>query len=60
LTHIYRERDAAVNQRRQALDTAMHSVEQAADPQTEAAMCGLVFACGDDCIEHFLDLMENL
>jgi hypothetical protein len=32
-----REREAAVNERRQALDTAMRSVEQTADPQTEAA-----------------------
>jgi hypothetical protein len=33
-----REREAAVNDRRQALDTAMHAVEQTADPQTEAAI----------------------
>jgi hypothetical protein len=33
-----REREVAVNDRRQALDTAMHSVEQAADPQTKAAI----------------------
>jgi hypothetical protein len=33
-----REREAAVNERHQALDTAIHSVEQAADPQTEAAI----------------------
>jgi len=35
---VCREREAAVNERRQALDTAMQSVEQAADPQTEAAI----------------------
>jgi len=33
-----REREAAVNERRQALDAAMHSVGRAADPQTEAAI----------------------
>ncbi|TMJ56095.1 MAG: hypothetical protein E6G85_01905 [Alphaproteobacteria bacterium] len=33
-----REREAAVNDRRQALDIAMHAVEQTADPQTEAAI----------------------
>jgi hypothetical protein len=33
-----REREAAVNERRQALDTAMHSVERTADPQTDAAI----------------------
>ena len=33
-----REREAAVNERRQAVDVAMHSVEQTADPQTEAAI----------------------
>jgi len=33
-----REREAAVNERRQALDTAMRSVEQRADPQTDAAI----------------------
>ena len=33
-----REREAAVNDRRQALDTAMRSVEQTADPQTDAAI----------------------
>jgi hypothetical protein len=32
-----RERESAVTERRQALDAAMHSVEQTADPQTEAA-----------------------
>jgi hypothetical protein len=32
-----REREAAVNERRQALDTAMRSIERTADPQTEAA-----------------------
>jgi hypothetical protein len=33
-----REREAAVNDRRQAVDVAMRSVEQTADPQTEAAI----------------------
>jgi hypothetical protein len=33
-----REREAAVNDRRQALDTATRSVEQTADPQTNAAI----------------------
>ncbi len=33
-----REREAAVNERRQALDTAVHSVEKTADPQTDAAI----------------------
>jgi hypothetical protein len=33
-----REREAAVNERRQAVDVAMRSVEQRADPQTEAAI----------------------
>lgn len=33
-----REREAAVTDRRQALDVAMHQVEQTADPQTEAAI----------------------
>ena len=33
-----REREAAVNERRQALDAAMQSVGQAADPQTDAAI----------------------
>jgi len=33
-----REREAAVNERRQALDIAMRSVEQTADPQTAAAI----------------------
>jgi hypothetical protein len=32
-----REREAAVTERRQAVDVAMRSVEQTADPQTEAA-----------------------
>jgi hypothetical protein len=50
-----REREAAVNDRRQALDTAMHAVEQTADPQTEAAIHvvawmsrGLLRPTGDD------------
>jgi len=33
-----REREATVNERRQALDAAMHSVERTADPQTDAAI----------------------
>jgi hypothetical protein len=33
-----REREAAVAERRQAVDVAMHSVEHTADPQTEAAI----------------------
>jgi len=33
-----REREVTVNERRQALDAAMKSVEQSADPQTEAAV----------------------
>src|SRR5205814_272432 len=33
-----REREAAVNERRQALDAAMKSVEQTADPQSDAAI----------------------
>jgi len=33
-----REREAAVAERRQILDTAMASVGQAADPQTDAAI----------------------
>jgi hypothetical protein len=33
-----REREAAVAERRQAVDVAMHSVEQTADPQTDAAI----------------------
>lgn len=33
-----REREQTVSDRRQALDAAMHSVEQTADPQTEAAI----------------------
>ena len=33
-----REREAAVNERRQALDSAMRSVERTADPQTQAAI----------------------
>jgi hypothetical protein len=32
-----REREATVTERRQALDGAVHSVEQTADPQIEAA-----------------------
>lgn len=34
---ICRQREETVNERRRALDTAMHSIEQTADPQTEAA-----------------------
>ena len=33
-----REREASVAERRQAVDTAMHSVEETADPQTNAAI----------------------
>jgi hypothetical protein len=33
-----REREAAVVERRQAVDAAMHTVEQTADPQTDAAI----------------------
>jgi len=33
-----RERETTVNERRQALDVAMHSVEKTADPQTDAAI----------------------
>jgi hypothetical protein len=33
-----REREAAVNERRQTLDSAMRSVERTADPQTQAAI----------------------
>jgi hypothetical protein len=33
-----REREAAVAERRQAVDAAMHSVEETADPQTNAAI----------------------
>ena len=33
-----RERETTVNERRQALDAAMHSVERTADPQTDAAI----------------------
>jgi hypothetical protein len=33
-----REREAAVAERRQAVDVAMRSVEQTADPQTDAAI----------------------
>jgi hypothetical protein len=33
-----REREAAVNERHQALDAAMQAVGQAADPQTDAAI----------------------
>ena len=36
--HFCREREAAVNERRQTLDTAMQAVEQTADPQTDAAI----------------------
>jgi len=50
-----REREAAVNERRQALDVAMHQVEQIADPQTDAAVRvvawisrGILRPTGDD------------
>jgi hypothetical protein len=38
LTHSYREREAAVNERRQLVDAAMQLVGRAADPQTDAAI----------------------
>jgi hypothetical protein len=50
-----REREAAVNERRQAVDVAMRTVEHTADPQTEAAIRvvawvsrGLLQPTGDD------------
>jgi hypothetical protein len=50
-----RERETTVNERRQALDAAMQSVEQRADPQTDAAIRivawvthGLLKPTGDD------------
>jgi hypothetical protein len=50
-----REREAAVSERRQAVDAAMRSIEQTADPQTEAATRivawithGLLQPTGDD------------
>jgi len=50
-----RERETMVAERRQALDAAMHTVEQSADPQIEAASrvvawlsAGLVRPSGDD------------
>src|SRR5262245_5823370 len=50
-----REREQTVNERRQVLDVAMRSVEQTADPQTEAASHivawvsrGMVRPSGDD------------
>jgi hypothetical protein len=50
-----REREAAVNDRRQAVDVAMRSVEHTADPQTEAAIRiaawvsrGMLQPTGDD------------
>jgi hypothetical protein len=39
-----REREAAVNERRQALDTAMQAVVRTADPQTDAAIRIVVWA----------------
>ena len=38
LGRFCRERETAVNERRKALDAAMQSVGQTADPQTEAAI----------------------
>jgi hypothetical protein len=35
---ICRQREGTVNERRQVLDTAMRSIEQTADPQTDAAV----------------------
>jgi hypothetical protein len=50
-----REREVAVNERRLALDVAMHSVEKTADPQTDASIRvvawvsrGLLQPTGDD------------
>jgi hypothetical protein len=50
-----REREAAVNERRQAVDAAMHNVEHTADPQTDAAIRivawlsrGMLQPTGDD------------
>ncbi len=50
-----REREAAVSERRQAVDAAMRSVERTADPQTEAAVkivawasLGAIRPSGDD------------
>jgi hypothetical protein len=50
-----REREAVVNERRQAVDLAMRSVERTADPQTEAAVrvvawatLGMLRPTGDD------------
>jgi hypothetical protein len=50
-----REREAAVTERRQAVDVAMRSVEQTADPQTESAIRivawasrGMLQPAGDD------------
>jgi hypothetical protein len=50
-----REREAAVTERRQAVDVAMRSVEQTADPQTESAIRivawasrGMLHPTGDD------------
>ena len=50
-----REREAAVTERRQAVDVAMRSVEQTADPQTESAIRivawmsrGMLQPTGDD------------
>jgi hypothetical protein len=50
-----RERKAAVTERRQAVDVAMRSVEQTADPQTESAVRvvawasrGMLQPTGDD------------
>jgi hypothetical protein len=50
-----REREAAVTERRQAVDVAMRSIEQTADPQTESAIRivawasrGMLQPTGDD------------
>jgi hypothetical protein len=52
---VCREREEAVTDRRRALDSAMHDVEETADPQTEAASHivawashGLLTPTGDD------------
>ena len=41
-----RERETTVNERRQALDVAMRSVEKTADPQTDAAFDDVIGGLG--------------
>jgi hypothetical protein len=62
-----REREAAVNERRQAVDAAMRTVEQTADPQTEAAIRivawvsrGMLQPTGDDFVMLRLVLLALL